>query len=117
MHHVFYRDLVSVLLELDPSTGVLAIDETVRAFTLPGKGIENFAEHSRVIAKAGIYDLAMHHDLILVPVVVERWDLPHLEGLSPEADRARERCLAHIERVGRAGHRIAAGTREVAAVR
>src|SRR5688572_4855094 len=36
LHHVFYRDLTSALLELDPSTTVKAIDRNVREFAMPG---------------------------------------------------------------------------------
>ena len=106
LHHVFYRDLVSSLIELDVSTAVLAIDETVRGFAMPGTGIPGFDSHSRAIAAAGIYDLAVFHDSILQPVVIEAWGLTEITGLSDEAEQARDRCLAHIERVGRLGRRL-----------
>lgn len=107
LHHVFYRDLTSALLELDPSEAVLAIDRNVRGFAMPGTGIPGFAGHARAIAAAGIYDFAAHHDLILEPVVVKHWNIESLEGLSPEAEQARERCLRYIGKVGRAGRRTA----------
>lgn len=118
LHHVFYRDLTSALLELDPSTAVLAIDRNVRDFAMPGTGIPDFADHAKAIAAAGIYDFAAHHDHILQPVVLEAWGLESIEGLSPEAEAARERCLKHIAKVGKAGRRVAARReerREVAA--
>ena len=59
------------------------------------------------IAKAGIYDLQIHHDQILVPVVLMHWDVEHVEGLSPKAEQARTALVKRIERVGRAGRRIA----------
>jgi acyl-[acyl-carrier-protein] desaturase len=107
LHHVFYRDLTSALLELDPSMVVLAIDRNVRGFAMPGTGIPSFAEHAKAIAKAGIYDFAAHHDLILEPVVLGTWALESVEGLSPEAEQARERCLTHIGKVAKAGRRMA----------
>jgi acyl-[acyl-carrier-protein] desaturase len=114
LHHVFYRDLTSALLELDPSATVKAIDRNVRGFAMPGTGIPNFEAHAKAIAKAGIYDFAAHHDLILEPVVLGQWQLETIEGLDAEAERAREKCLAHIARVGKAGRRMA-GRREHAA--
>jgi acyl-[acyl-carrier-protein] desaturase len=105
LHHVFYRDLTTALLELDPSMVMLAIDRNVREFAMPGTGIPNFGSHARAIANAGIYDFAAHHDLILEPVVLSHWRIESLEGLSPEAEDARVRCLRHIEKVGRAGRR------------
>ena len=60
---------------------------------------------ARAIANAGIYDFAAHHDLILEPVVLDHWALESVEGLSPAAEQARERCLRHIAKVARAGRR------------
>ena len=108
LHHVFYRDLTSALLEMDPSTTVKAIDRNVRGFAMPGTGIPDFAGHARAIAAAGIYDFAAHHDHILEPVVLGAWGLESVTGLDDEAERARERCLTHIGKVARAGRRMAA---------
>jgi acyl-[acyl-carrier-protein] desaturase len=105
LHHVFYRDLTSALLELDPSMTVLAIERNVREFAMPGTGIPDFLDHARAIANAGIYDFAAHHDLILEPVVLQHWGLESLTGLTPEAEVARDRCVAHIAKVGRVGRR------------
>ena len=107
LHHVFYRDTASALLEIDPSTVVLAIERNVKGFEMPGTGIPNFSRHAKAIAEAGIYDFAAHHDHILQPVVVKHWRLAELEGLSPEAEEARASTLAFIERVGKAGRRMA----------
>jgi acyl-[acyl-carrier-protein] desaturase len=108
LHHVFYRDLTSALLELDPSGTMLAIDRNVREFAMPGTGIPGFAGHARAIAAAGIYDFGAHHDHILQPVVLGTWGIESLEGLTPEAEQARDRCVAHIGKVGKAGRRMAA---------
>jgi acyl-[acyl-carrier-protein] desaturase len=106
-HYLFYRDLTSAAMEIDPSAVVLAIERQVRHFEMPGTGIVNFADHARAIARAGIYDFQVHHDQILVPVVLRHWKLESLEGLSDEAERARERVVAYVERVGKAGRRMA----------
>jgi acyl-[acyl-carrier-protein] desaturase len=80
LHHVFYRDLTSALLEADPSTGVIAIDLCVRTFAMPGVGIPGFEAHARAIAAAEIYDYAAFHDLILEPIVLGTWRLPRRHG-------------------------------------
>jgi acyl-[acyl-carrier-protein] desaturase len=102
LHHVFYRDATTALLEIDPSEVVLAVDRQVRGFEMPGTGIPGFAAHAKAIAAAGIYDFASHHDRILQPVVIGHWRLEHLEGLRPEAEEARQRVLRYIARVGKA---------------
>ncbi len=108
LHHVFYRDAATAALELDPDGMVLAIDRQARTFAMPGTGIPDFAAHAKRIANAGIYDFRIHHDLILKPMVVDQWKLPELEGLSPEADAAREKVLKHLARVDKAADRMAA---------
>jgi acyl-[acyl-carrier-protein] desaturase len=107
-HHLLYRDLVSAALDVDASWAVQAIDRQVRAFEMPGTGIVDFAAHARAIARAGIYDFAVHHDQILVPVVLRHWRLEHLEGLDADGERARASLLRHVERVGKAARRVAA---------
>jgi acyl-[acyl-carrier-protein] desaturase len=106
-HHLFYRDLTSHALDLDPSGMMLAIERQVRNFEMPGTGIVDFDRHARAIARAGIYDFMVHHDQILVPVVLRHWAVESRSGLSPEAERARDSLLRHIERIGRAGRRLA----------
>ncbi|MEY2421981.1 MAG: acyl-[acyl-carrier-protein] desaturase [Acidimicrobiaceae bacterium] len=108
LHYLFYRDLVTAALEVDPSTTVIALERQVRDFEMPGTGIVDFADHASAIAKAGIYDLQLHHDQILVPVVLRHWAVESLEGLTPEAEVARDKLLTFIERIGRLGARLAA---------
>jgi acyl-[acyl-carrier-protein] desaturase len=112
LHFLFYRDLATTALEVDPSSMVLAIERQVREFEMPGTGIPDFGTHASAIAAAGIYDFSIHHDQILVPVVLRQWQLESLEGLSPEADKARERTLRHIGRIERVGRRVAARREE-----
>jgi acyl-[acyl-carrier-protein] desaturase len=106
-HYLFYRDLSAKALEIDPSAMVLAIERQVRHFEMPGTGILNFANHARAIARAGIYDFKVHHDHILVPVVIRHWGVEDLTGLTPEAEQARDNLVHYIERVGKAGSRQA----------
>lgn len=106
LHHLFYRDLVSTAIEIDPSTVVEAIDRRVRDFEMPGTGIPDFNAHAKLIAAAGIYDFAIHHDQILVPVVFTHWKLEQLTGLTPEAEVARDRVVRHVERLGALAQRM-----------
>src|SRR5205814_9432459 len=84
----------------------------VRHCTLPGMGTAASARHARTMAKAGVYSLAIHHDQILVPIVLQRWRLEELEGLDDSAVRARERALRYIERLGKASVRLESRMRE-----
>jgi len=107
-HHLFYRDLGSKVLEMDPSRMVLAIERQVRDFEMPGTGIVDFEAHAKAIANAGIYDFTVHHDAVLVPVILRQWNIDTVEGLSGEADAARAKLFKRMERIARAGRRFGA---------
>ncbi|MCU1351429.1 MAG: desA [Acidimicrobiales bacterium] len=106
-HYLFYRDLCTAALELDPSGMAVAIERQVRGFEMPGTGIVDFEAHARAIAQAGIYDFEVHHDAVLTPVVLRHFDLEHLEGLTREAEQARDATLTRIGRIAKAGRRFA----------
>jgi acyl-[acyl-carrier-protein] desaturase len=106
-HYLFYRDLTSKALELAPSLVVPAIERQVREFEMPGTGIPGFKRHAEAIARAGVYNLSQHHDQILQPVVMRWWKVESLQGLTAEAELARERLLRQIQRIGTAARRLA----------
>jgi acyl-[acyl-carrier-protein] desaturase len=106
LHYLFYRDLVAEALALNPSAVVVAIDRQVRDFEMPGTGIHNFTARAASIARAGIYDLALHHDQVLVPVVLRHWKLEEIEALSAEAEEARTRVLAYMARLQAVARRL-----------
>ncbi|MFZ4515760.1 MAG: acyl-ACP desaturase [Acidimicrobiia bacterium] len=107
LHHLFYRDLVTAALAIDASTTVIAIDNMVRDFQMPGVGIPGFSEHAKAIAQAGIYNFSIHYEQILAPIVLRQWRLADLVGLSGEAEAARERTIAHLAKMERIAQRIA----------
>ena len=80
---------------------------SLAGFTMPGIGIPGFAEHAKRISQAGIYDLAVHHEQILVPVVVRAWDVEHVTGLSAEGEQARERLMTRMAKSERVARRVA----------
>jgi acyl-[acyl-carrier-protein] desaturase len=106
-HFLFYRDLCTEAIKVDPSALVIAIEKQVRDFEMPGTGIPNFGERAKMIAKVGIYDMQIHHEQILLPVVIRDWAVESLEGLTPEAEIARTSLLDRIERIGRVASKIA----------
>ena len=107
LHQLFYRDLAAAALERDPDGMMQAIEYQVANFAMPGVGIPNFAEHARRIANAGIYDLVVHHEQILAPVVLRQWDVEHVSGLTAEGEQARERLMARLAKSERVARRLA----------
>jgi acyl-[acyl-carrier-protein] desaturase len=106
LHHLFYRDVTTAALAVDPSGMVAAIERQVRSFEMPGAGIPQFKHHARAIAKAGIYDFTSYHDQILVPVIFKHWRIEQLQNLKAAAEQARDRLMKHIERVNLAAKRM-----------
>ena len=107
LHYLFYRDLTAAAIELDPSAMVRAIERQVVDFEMPGAGIPGFAKHAAAIARAGIYDLAIHHDQILAPVVLRHWGVDQLTGLDADAEQARDRLMRRLAKSERVARRVA----------
>ena len=74
---------------------------------MPGVGIQGFTRKALQMAQAGIYDLRIHHDEILWPLL-RHWNLFALEGLDPQAEQARDRLAAHLGRTDRLASRFEA---------
>ena len=90
LHYVFYRELGKAALEIDPSAMMLAINRQVTGFAMPGLDIPEFKAKAIEIAKAGIYDLRIHHDEVVLPVLFTHWKIDQVTGLSDEAEQARD---------------------------
>ena len=99
LHFLFYRDLASAALQVDPSRMMEAIERQVTGFEMPGTGIPGFIAHAVAIARSGIYNLSLHHDQIVCPVVLRQWKVDDLEGLSPGAQQARDKLHVTIDRL------------------
>jgi acyl-[acyl-carrier-protein] desaturase len=72
-----------------------------------GVGIHGFTRKALQMAQAGIYDLRIHHDEILWPLL-RHWDLFGLEGLDPQAEQARDRLATHLAKTDRLANRFEA---------
>lgn len=106
LHYVFYRDMTQAALAVDPSSTMLAIRRQVVNFQMPGAGMPGFSDKARAMARAGIYNLRIHHDQVLVPILHTHWRIADVEGLSDEAKRARDDVLAHLERIDRIASKL-----------
>ena len=100
LHYAFYRDVAAAALELDPSAMVLAMKRQVLGFAMPGLELRGFRERAITIAEAGIYDLRIHHEQVLCPVLLKHWRLRELRGLNDEAERARDEVLSFLDALG-----------------
>jgi acyl-[acyl-carrier-protein] desaturase len=58
------------------------------------------------MAVAGIYNFRIHHDQVLVPVLLKHWRISDLTDLTDEAKVARDEILAHMERLDRVASKL-----------
>lgn len=89
LHMVFYRNIVAAALEIAPDETMRAIADEVMHFEMPGATMAGFRKKSMIIAKAGIYDLRLHHDDVVAPVL-RHWKVFERTGFGPEGEKARE---------------------------
>ena len=73
----------------------MAIQSELRNFKMPGTGIPGFDEHEVEIALAGIFGAQQFVEAVVKPTV-GYWRIFELEGLSPEAERAREKLSKNL---------------------
>ncbi|GAA1371818.1 acyl-ACP desaturase [Catellatospora chokoriensis] len=105
LHMLFYRNLLMASFELVPNATMEAILRVVKSFQMPGHTIENFGRKSVQIAMAGIYDLRIHHDEVVMPVLRQLKVLERT-GLSAEGERAREELVEVLGKLDAAASRF-----------
>ncbi len=105
LHMIFYRNLVQAALEIAPDQTVRAIADEVASFSMPGSIIPGFNRKAVAIAKAGIYDLRIHHDDVVMPLL-RQWKIFELEGLDAQGEKAREDLRASLTALDTAATRF-----------
>ncbi|GLY63847.1 acyl-ACP desaturase [Amycolatopsis taiwanensis] len=98
LHMLFYRNLVTAALEIEPNQTIRAIADEVIGFQMPGSVIPGFARKAALIAKAGIYDLRIHHDDVVRPLL-RHWGVFDLKGLDAVGETAREELADFLTRL------------------
>uniref|UniRef100_UPI0036D402AF acyl-ACP desaturase n=1 Tax=Sphingopyxis terrae TaxID=33052 RepID=UPI0036D402AF len=72
-----------------------AIADVVKGFEMPGTGQPGFRRMAAEIAGSGIYDLRLHHDRVLMPIL-RHWRVFERSGLGAEGEAAREDLSAFL---------------------
>jgi len=99
LHIVFYRNLVEAALEIAPSQTLRAIADEVVGFVMPGRVVPGFARKAVQVAEAGIYDLRIHHDDVIMPLL-RRWRVFEAAGLDAEGEQAQQDLATAVEALG-----------------
>jgi acyl-[acyl-carrier-protein] desaturase len=98
LHMVFYRDLVGAALAMAPEQALVAIAKEVVSFAMPGTGAPGFLHRSVLIADAGIYDVRVHRDEVVVPLL-KHWQVLGLPVTSAAANKAQRELSQHLDRL------------------
>ena len=99
-HFLFYRGMVAAMLRESPSTVLPAIYNVMSNFRMPGVGIPNYLRRAVDMAKAGVYNLRIHHDRVLTPVLRD-WKIGSLTGLTVKAEEVQEKLMSLPDTVAR----------------
>ncbi len=96
LHMLFYRNVIEAAFDLAPDQALIAVDASIRDFAMPGHGIDGFARKAVAIAVAGIYDLRLHRDDVVLPVL-RRWRVFDRNDFGPAGERVRDDLAAYLD--------------------
>ena len=96
LHMVFYRDLIAAALALAPEQTLIAIAAEVVGFQMPGTGVPGFRRKSVQIAEAGIYDVRLHRDEVVEPLI-RHWRALTLPVTVDAARQAQGELARHLD--------------------
>jgi acyl-[acyl-carrier-protein] desaturase len=82
-------NLLGAAFELAPDRTMCAVRDVVTGFRMPGHGMPGFERAAARMALGGIYNLRIHHDDVLQPVL-RHLKVLEIDGLGPEGLQAQE---------------------------
>ena len=92
-HFVFYKGIMAEMIRTNPSLALEGIYSSFNNFEMPGAGIPGFVRRSIGMARAGVYNLRIHSDQIIRPLL-EQWRIGRLTDLTPSAAEFQDKLMA-----------------------
>ncbi|MFF0814844.1 acyl-ACP desaturase [Rhodococcus sp. NPDC003318] len=99
LHMIFYRNICEAALDVSPDQAILAVNDIVQRFEMPGAGMPNFRRNGVLMAKHGIYDLRQHLDEVVMPVL-RKWKIFERTDFTGVGEQARESLSAFLDDLG-----------------
>jgi len=96
LHMIFYRNLLGAALEVSPNQTMVAINDVLQTFQMPGTDIAGFQRKAVEMAIAGVYDIRQHRDDVVAPVL-RFWKVFEIEGLDAEGEKARNELAEFMD--------------------
>jgi acyl-[acyl-carrier-protein] desaturase len=114
LHMVFYRNLLAAAFDREPDATMEAIRDEVVNFEMPGATMPDYGRNAMTIAKAGIYDLKLHHDEVLAPVL-KYWKVFERTDLGARGEQARDELSVFLGQLDEQATRFVTKREEAAA--
>lgn len=95
LHMVFYRNVLEASFALAPDQAMQALKDVVIGFHMPGRGMPGFERASAHMALDGIYNLHIHIDEVVQPLLRKLTVLDRTD-LGPDGRRAQDELGAFI---------------------
>ncbi|MGH8916428.1 MAG: acyl-ACP desaturase [Acidimicrobiia bacterium] len=92
-HFIFYKGVMQAMLDQSPDLVLGGIHRVFDNFQMPGVAMPNFLRRSIEVAKAGVYNLRIHHDRVVLPLIKE-WKIADLSDLRPSAAELQDKIMA-----------------------
>jgi len=99
LHMLFYRNTLGAALDLEPNATMRAITDVVTNFDMPGANMPGFGRKAVQIALAGIYDMQLHLDEVIAPIL-RAWKVFERTDLSGDGLKARDELSAFLRKTG-----------------
>ena len=91
-HFMFYRGVVTAMLKENPSAVLASMYRVLTNFQMPGTGIPGFLRRAVDMAKSGVYNLRLHSDRVISPLLRD-WNVADLRDLTSEAAQMQEKIM------------------------
>lgn len=98
LHMLFYRGLYADALSAFPDAALTALADVLDGFRMPGTTIPGFRARALRVAASGIFDLGVHLDHVVLPLL-RALGVPSMSGLGSAGEQAQERLDRHLERL------------------
>jgi acyl-[acyl-carrier-protein] desaturase len=89
LHMIFYRDVSEAGFEAAPNQAMKSLHKILRNFQMPGFQVPEFRRKAVFIAVGGVYDIRIHLDEVVMPVL-KKWRIFEREDFTGEAAALRD---------------------------
>lgn len=99
LHMIFYRNIGTAAFKIAPNEMMQSLAKEVVGFSMPGMAsIPEFWPKAKLIAEAKIYDLDIHAQRIVKPIL-RHWKVTDLSGLTGDGAKAQEKLGRLLDKI------------------